>query len=286
MEFSALLKKNPLLKNLILAVCFFLIFIALIYFILNVATRHGQAYEVPDLEGMTMDEARVAVRPARLRLEVTDSIFLPQRPAGTVLEQHPAPSEKVKSRRRIFLTVNAFTPKKAEIPFVTGFSLRQAKNNLEVAGFGIEKLIYKNDIATNNILEQQYRGRTITATSHIEAPTGSNVTLIVGRSAEGQVVKVPKVIGSPLKDAKSRLWESGLNVGKITRDKEVNELNEHLARVSSQTPGVGTSQTLGSTVNLRLTLDEAAVAAGNKTAEQSARRAASEAAAEETESAE
>ena len=269
------LKKHLFIRNLLLAVCFFIIFIALTQLILNWATRHGQAYNVPDFNGMTLEEAEVAAKEAKLQLEINDTLYLPARQGGSILEQNPSPGAQVKSGRRIFLTINAFNPKMARIPYVTGYSLRQAKNNLEVAQFQIDKLIYKDDIATNNVLEQQYKGRTITSNSNIEAPTGSGITLIVGRERYGNnTVKVPKVIGFTLKDAKSRLWEVGLNVGTITRDEGVNEINEHLARISRQSLGVGTTQSLGASVNLHITLDENAVAAGNKTAEQSARRAA------------
>lgn len=275
MGFLSFLKKHVFLRNLLLAVCFFIIFIALTQLILNWSTRHGQAYSVPDFNGLTLDEAKAAARDASLKLEINDSLYLPARTGGIILEQNPSPGSKVKSGRRVFLTINAFSPKMAKIPYVTGYSLRQAKNNLEVAGFEIDKLVYKDDIAVNNVLEQQYKGRTITGNSNIEAPTGSGVTLIVGRGREGNnVVKVPKVVGFTLKDAKSRLWELGLNVGQITRDEGITEINLHQARVSKQSLGVGTSQSLGAAVGLHLTLDEDAVEAGNKAAEQSARRAA------------
>ena len=287
MGFLSFLKKNVFLRNLLLAVCFFIIFIAFTQLVLNCSTRHGQAYSVPDFNGLTLDEAKTAAREADLKLEINDSLYLPARTGGIILEQNPSPGSKVKSGRRVFLTINAFSPKMAKIPYVAGYSLRQAKNNLEVAGFEIEKLVYKDDIAVNNVLEQQYKGRTITGNSNIEAPTGSGVTLIVGRGREGNnVVKVPKVVGFTLKDAKSRLWEVGLNVGQITRDEGITEINLHQARVSKQSLGVGTSQSLGAAVGLHLTLDEEAVEAGNKAAEQSARRAAAAESAQREENAE
>ena len=275
MGFLSFLKKHTFIRNLLLAVCFFIIFIALTQLILNLATRHGQSYGVPDFNGLTLDEAKFAAKEADLKLEISDSLYLPARTGGIILEQNPSPGAKVKSGRRVFLTINAFSPKMARIPYVTGYSLRQAKNNLEVAGFEIEKLVYKDDIATNNVLEQQYKGRTVTGGSNIDAPAGSGVTLIVGRGhGENTTVKVPNVTGFTLKDAKNRLWEAGLNFGKITRDEAVTEINLYQARVAKQSPGVGSSQSLGTAVDLHLTLDEEAVAAGNKAAEQSARQAA------------
>lgn len=279
MGFLAFIKKNLFLKNLILAICFFVIFIAFTQIVLNCSTRHGQAFDVPDFNNMTLDEAKIAAKEARLKLEINDSLYLPSRTGGVILEQNPSPGSKVKSGRRVFLTINAFNPKMAQIPYVTGYSLRQAKNNLEVAGFEIEKLIYQDNIAVDNVLEEQYRGQRITANSNIQAPTGSGITLIVGRgrSESDHYTKVPNVTGFTLKDAKSRLWEQGLNIGTIARDEGVTEVNLHEARVSSQSLGVGTSQSLGSSVNLRLSLSEDAITAGNRAAEQSARRAAQEA---------
>ena len=275
MGFLTFLKKHLFIRNLLLAFCFFIIFIALTQFVLNCATRHGQAYSVPDFNGLTLAEALETAREADLKLEVNDSLYLPARTGGVILEQNPVPGSKVKSGRRVFLTINAFNPKMAKIPYVTGYSLRQAKNNLEVAGFEIEKLIYKDDLAANNVLEQQYKGRTVSGNSNIEAPAGSGITLIVGRGyGSSATAKVPKVTGFTLKDAKSRLWELGLNVGQVVYGEGISEINLHQSRVSRQSLGAGTSPALGSAVDLHLSLDEKAIAAGNQAAAQSARRAA------------
>lgn len=266
------IKANLFLRNVILAICVLVIFVFLTQLILNWATRHGQAYSVPDFNGVTMDEAHQLAKEANLKLEINDSLYLPARTPGVVLEQNPSAGSKVKSGRRVFLTINAFSPRMAVIPYVAGYSLRQAKNNLEVAGFEIDRLVYRDDLATNNVLEQQYNGRTILPGSDIKAPAGSGVTLIVGRSTEDDTsIKVPKVVGFSLKDAKSRLWEQGLNVGKITRDEEVTEINLHQARVSRQTPGVGSVQPLGTRVDIHVSVNEAAIEAGNKAAERAAR---------------
>jgi beta-lactam-binding protein with PASTA domain len=267
------IKNNLFLRNLVLATCFIVIFVFVTHVVLNLSTRHGQAFEVPDFNGLTMDEARAAAVEARLQLEVNDSLYLPGRRGGIVLEQNPSPRSKVKSGRRIFLTINSYNPKMAQIPYVTGFSLRQAKNNIEVAGFEIDRLIYRDDMAANNVLEEQFNGRIIQPGSELQAPTGSGITLIVGRGNE-TAIRVPKVVGFPLKDAKSRLWEQGLNVGRIARDEGITELNLYQARVSRQSPGVGSVQALGTAVDLHLSLDPEAISAGSTAADRAARQAA------------
>ena len=47
------------------------------------------------------------------------------------------------------------------MPYVAGRSLRQAKNMLEVAGLGIEQIVYRPDLATNYVLEEYADGKRI-----------------------------------------------------------------------------------------------------------------------------
>ena len=63
------------------------------------------------------------------------------------------------------------------------------------------------------------------------------------------------MVGQPLAQAKGRLWESGLNVGRIDFDEGINLLNQKEARVYIQIPGAEHSASLGSRIDLRLTLD-------------------------------
>ena len=265
---------NVIIRNVVLAVCAIIVFLFVVTILLNLFTRHGQHKTVPDFSGMTVAEAKHAGRNGSLRIEINDSLYVPTYDGGVILEQNPAPGAKVKSGRRIFVTVNSFKQKMVEIPYVTGYSLRQAKNNLEVAGLGIEKLVYRSDMATNNVLEERYDGQVITATSKKQAEMGSNVTLIVGISEDAAPQAVPKVIGFPLKEAKSRLWEVGLNVGKITYGDGVNALNEKEARVYLQTPGQGQRVTLGTSVDLSITLDEKLVEKNSIASDKAAREEA------------
>ncbi|MFR4025243.1 MAG: hypothetical protein ACLTZY_05330 [Alistipes indistinctus] len=89
-----------------------------------------------------------------------------------ILEQNPVAGAQVKSGRRVFVTINSYRQKMVTIPYVTGFSLRQAKSNLEMAGLGIDKLIYQNDIATNNVLEERYNGKIIHPGSKMRGGNG------------------------------------------------------------------------------------------------------------------
>ena len=51
--------------------------------------------------------------------------------------------------------------KKVSMPNLVGYSMRQAKAELNSRGLSLGKLIYVSDIATNNVLKQIYRNREI-----------------------------------------------------------------------------------------------------------------------------
>ena len=262
-------KGNIFLRNAILAVCILVIMLFLVQIFLGIVTRHGQVREVPDLSGMTMVQAYQVADKESLRIEINDSLYLPARTPGIVLEQNPVPGAKVKSGRRVFVTVNSFSPRKAVIPYVAGFSLRQAKTNLDIAGFEIEKLVYREDMATNNVIEQRFEGREVTPSGNIEAPVGSRVTLVVGISDDA-AAKIPKVVGFPMREAKGRLWEVGFNVGNIAMDEGVDEVNINDARVYRQTPNAATRSRLGTSVDIFITLDESKVTDGSKESDRAA----------------
>lgn len=265
---------NPITRNLVLAACAILVFVFVVNLMLNLFTRHGQVHEVPDLSGLSVEEAVHAGKGASLRIEINDSLYVPAYPGGVILEQNPSPGAKVKSGRRVFVTINSFNQKMVPIPYVTGYSLRQAKNNLEMAGLGIDKLIYRSDLATNYVLEERYNGKLISAGSQLEAEIGSGITLIVGKGGDAEPQSVPRLVGFSAREAKSRLWEAGFNVGKISYDEGVTLLNEKDARVRVQSPGVSTRHEYGTAVNFTLSLDEDQIEKGRAAAERAAKAAA------------
>lgn len=266
------INRSIILRNVVLALCALIVLIFLISILLNVFTRHGQVRQVPDLTGMTVPEAKHAGRGGNLRIEINDSLYVPAYPGGVILEQTPAPGTEVKSGRRIFVTVNSFRQKTVVIPYVTGYSLRQAKNNLDLAGLEIDKLIYRPDMATNYVLEERYGDKIITEGSKLETEVGSGITLIVGRSDDSRPQAIPRLAGFPLGEAKSRLWERGLNVGKVKTDDGINPLNQKDARVYNQLPSYGHMAGLGDKVGFSLTLDEKKTDDGSNAADRDARR--------------
>ena len=247
--------QHRLLLNLLLIAAIICVLAVAAHFVMQLGTRHGARCRVPDFSGMRLSEAQRTARKNKLELIVNDSLFVPIYEGGIVLDQLPEGGVEVKPGRKIYLTINAFREKRVPVPYVAGRSLRQAKNMLEIAGLEIAELIYRSDIATNYVLDEFCGREPVTAESKLDAPIGSGVTLYVGVEPAHNTTVVPLLIGFSLKEAKSRLWELGLNVGRIDFDEGINLLNQRDAAVYIQTPAPERTLTLGSRVDLRLTLD-------------------------------
>ncbi len=267
------ISEHFLLRNIIIAFCAIVIFLYLTSLALNIFTRHGEKYEVPDLIGKTIAGAEEYIKEADLQLVVNDSLYVAGLLPGSIIDQSPEPTSFVKSGRKVFLVINATNPRSEVIPYVTGYSIRLAKNILQSQGFTIDRLIYRSDIATNNVIGQKYKGKEIKKGSNQKAVLGEGVTLTVGRASDAPLPLVPNVVGLDIREAKSRLWETGLNVGSIINDDSVNEKNINEAKVYKQTPGQHTRNDYGAKVTLYMSVDKNRVKSGKDRAEQEIRDA-------------
>ena len=238
---------------------------------MQIGTRHSARRTVPDLTGIPYELALRMAAERNLTLHVNDSLFVPAYDGGVVLDQLPEGGTEVKPGRTVYLTINSSRQKMVEVPYVAERSLRQAKNMLEIAGLEIAELIYKPDMATNYVLEQWCNGRKMERGDRVEMEMGSGVTLCVGAEDDVETV-VPKIVGLSLESAKSRLWETGLNVGTVNFDKGIDRLNRDRAQVCSQSPSPGMKQSLGAKVSVELTLDSIRVATANRAADEELQR--------------
>lgn len=238
-EYRNRLKGYPYLYHLVLIVGTIVALLLAAHYAMRIGTRHGQHRTVPDFTGLALDDAGRLARRCNLELRVNDSLYVPAYDGGVVLDQLPHEGTQVKGGRTVYVTINSFAQKRVDVPYVAGRSLRQAKNMLEIAGLEIDRLVYRPDMATNYVLEQRVEGRPVDASTKRQLEMGSGVTLYVGvAEGEGAVV-VPKVVGVSLREAKSRLWEQGLNVGAVVFDEGIDLLNQKDARVYRQQPAQG-----------------------------------------------
>lgn len=231
-------------------------FIFLLNIFLNFFTRHGESSPVPDLKGLSMDSVEMIAKQNHLMLIVIDSVFVSSFPRGTVFEQNPKAGVHVKKNRKVFLTMNLMAPKKIPMPDVVNYSLRQAKAELTTKGFQVGKLHYIQDIATNNVLAQEYGGQRII--EGMMLPMGSKIDLVLGLNSSEERTSVPNTVGLTYTVARDLIIESSLNVGNLHFDQIPKNITDTLnAKVYKQEPAYSLSNyvSLGSSINLFLKPD-------------------------------
>jgi eukaryotic-like serine/threonine-protein kinase len=223
---------------------------------LKLFTKHGRTYAVPDLRGLTIQEAEMVVRARRLNFKVADSVYISQEESGRVVDQNPSPNFRVKENRTIFLTINAVNPERVAMPDVTGVSLRQARALIESHGLTVGKLIYVPDIAVNNVLRQQYTGKDVKPGELIIR--GEPVDLVLGEGLSKQTTAVPLLLYISHAEARDRILEASLNVGATLYDRTIKTGTDSLnAFVWRQRPEPTHDRRipLGSEIDLWLSLD-------------------------------
>ena len=166
------------IKHLGYAIVIIVGLVMLLLIWLNFYTRHGQARAVPDFLGLTMEQTATLAKKSRLRYQVIDSVYTSLVPRGCVAKQNPKPGFKVKKRRLIVLTINAFHPEMVAMPDLVDLPKRQAITLIENSGFEMGQLRYRPDLSIDVVIEQLYNGKSIARGDSLQK--GSVVDLVLG----------------------------------------------------------------------------------------------------------
>ncbi len=251
--------KNWIVKNIIGALLLIAVLTVAAFFILKGLTHHNQELVVPDLTNMTVKEAEKVASEHGMRVQVSDSVYVRRMARGAVYKHNPKAGSHVKQGRRILLTINAVTPKSVTMPNLVGYSMRQAKAELLSRGLHLGKLIYIDDIATNNVISQLYHNSEIRPGRRIESE--SVIDLVVGLNETDNITYIPYVVGSRYMNAVDAVHDNSLNIEKLYFDDTVKDYSDSLnAMVYRQAPAASEEPcTMGSSVTLYLTTDKGKV---------------------------
>ena len=158
------------------------VFVILMIFLilkgLDIYTHHGEGVRVPDVKGMGVNEATLMLRNHDLGAVISDSTYMEDKPAGTVLEVNPEPEQLVKKGRIIRLTINAMNVPLMAIPdVVENSSLREAEVRITASGFKIDSVQYIQG-EKDWVYGVKYRGHTLMIGEKV--PMGSSLVLVAG----------------------------------------------------------------------------------------------------------
>ena len=242
-------------KNLLLAVAFLVVLVVLVSVGLKLITRHGKTVTAPDFTNLTVAQAQLLAKESHVSVKVVDSVFVRRLSGGVVYRQQPKAGATVKEGRSIFLTINSVVPRKVVMPNLFGYSVTEARSELQNRGLNMGNLNYIRDIATNTVLGQFVEGREVKAGDLVVS--GSTVDLNVAVASEDNRTVVPRVIGMKYVSAIDALHDKYLNVGTVSFDPEIRTYADSVNAVVYKQDAPGAAKALGTRISLTLTLDSA-----------------------------
>jgi beta-lactam-binding protein with PASTA domain len=243
-------------KNLALAVALMVGMVIVLLIWLNIYTRHGQARPVPDFYGLNLEESAMLARKNKLKIQIIDSVYTTVVPSGCVAEQNPGPGFKVKKRRRIMLTINAFNPEMVRVPNLVGLAYRQAIATIQSEGLEVGGRSYIPDVSVNYVIKQLHNGKEVAEGDSIQK--GSVIDLVLGKGLSNQRTPVPDLVGLKLETARNTLIYASLSLGAFVYDNTIATADDSLnAFVFKQIPEYKENSTLqlGSGLYVWLSID-------------------------------
>ena len=201
--------------------------------------------EVPDVRGMTYDEAKDELNKYELGIKKASA----EEPSndyakGEIKSQDPGEGEKVEKNTTVTVVISSGeAAEKVQVPNVVDRSEADAEKLLQDAGLKVThgKAQYSDSIAEGNVISSDPAAGT-------EVDEGASVTIVVSLGKES--VKVPDIRNRSAADAESALAAQGL-VGSASQD-----YSDSVAagNVISQSPEAGTSVEKGATVSYVVSL--------------------------------
>jgi serine/threonine-protein kinase len=176
-------------------------------------TRQGAEVEIPDLVGMTVEQAKQVADEQGFRIEEAPAKLGGRAMVGTVLEQRPLPKAMAKPGR-IIRVVPAKEGASAEIPDLTGLNQRDAEISCRNIG-----LMIAPSGTTYDFSAIVPRGAVMRQRPEPGAPVreGQTVQVTISLGSRPNSLIVPSLIEISLHEARQLILEAGLQVGKITR---------------------------------------------------------------------
>lgn len=201
---------------------------------------------VPDLVGMSSEQAQSTLSSAGLTMVVTARVPSADLPSGAVVSEDPAAGVRVHRGSQVAVTVSTGKPT-ATVPSVTGAGVEAASSALTSAGLVVGTVTTKESstFATDTVMSQS-------PAAGVRVTTGTAVDLVV--SVGRTLVTVPDVHGMTQADATTKLEDAGFAVDSGTAFS-----TQPSGVVISQGPAAGTSVPKASTVSISVSKGAAPV---------------------------
>ena len=202
----------------------------------------GDSITVPDVSGMTEDEAQSALENAGFRNISSEFTYHDSVPSGQVIGTTPEANAKATEDTEIVMQVSKGAERKT-VPNVVGQKDADAQNAIKSAGLSVGTVTYEysDSVAQGIVISQSVDGGK-------KVSAGTTVDLVISNGPEPAAkVNVPPVTGTSESNARQLIQNAGLSVGTVTYQ---HSSSVAAGYVISCSPGVGSSVDEGTSVSL------------------------------------
>lgn len=222
-------------------------------------TERDEVVEVPDLTGYDIFEAEVFLKDSRLEAKIIDSLYLPNKAGGEIVDQEPIPGSSVKTGRKIYLTIARYGAPMVKLPNIIDQTLPLAMAKLNSYDIKVDQIINRPSDCTDCVIGIEIKGKKVLVGTKLAK--GTKINLLVGEGATGEKISVPMLYGLTVDEAQKLLNLDGLNLGATPYLDCENAEDSLSARVFRQNPAPDGSAVIsrGSSIDLYLTSDQSQI---------------------------
>jgi eukaryotic-like serine/threonine-protein kinase len=229
-----------LLPYVIAAAGGFLLAYAIVFFFVFPARLVPEELKVPNVLGLTYDDAVHKLNAAGLKAEQGESRFNVGSPKSTVLQETPAAGAPAARGSKVVLDVSA-GERRTEVPNVVGLTQEQAQLALEKVGLTMgDVTAHESPLPRGEVLAS-------TPVAGTQAVLPSIVTLVVSNGPVS--ITVPDLVGQPFAQAKATIEQLGLRTAVIEVDSASADPE---GTIMSQSPAAGANVEAGTGISLKV----------------------------------
>ncbi len=211
--------------------------------LMNTVSGLNSGIEVPDVRGMTRDQAEEKLEERGLEYELGTSVASTEYDEGEVVSTEPSAGTNVRKGYTVTIHLSRnsdSTQEEVTVPDVTDMKLSRARSEIIDEGLKVGDITYtySDTVEDGRVIRQSPSGGE-------DVESGTRVSLVVSRGAEKVTVEVPNLIGMTQSEANTALRNQGLSAGTVTEEYS----DKEAGLVISQSVSAGTSVAQGEEIN-------------------------------------
>ncbi len=174
-------------------------------------TVAGEMTNVPDLSGISLEEARKILQEKKLSIVKTGVELSKHFERGKIIAQYPPPKSRVKLNKIVKVTLSAGI-EKVKVPPLTGQNLLSVDKTFQETGLikGNISHVHTSRFPAGRIISQY-------PPEQSEVPVSSQVSLLVSQGSSEERYLMPDLLGKEASVIIRKLKDLGFQIGDIRR---------------------------------------------------------------------